>query len=145
MRDRPVHCKFSDSRDDLCRSRSRLYSGAAGGESDAVGGLAVRIEANHRKARSIFEIAQAFSLFIERLLFDFARTLFAVALTSKSFLGAPLLAWFQVERVPLDFLNNVLLLNLAFEAAQRTFKSFALLQMDFCQLRIHHLPVISVF
>jgi hypothetical protein len=32
------------------------------------------------------------------------------------------------------------LLNLAFEAAQRTFKSFAILQMDFCQLEIHHLP-----
>jgi hypothetical protein len=35
------------------------------------------------------------------------------------------------------------LLDLAFKAAQRTFKSFALLQMDFCQLRIHHLPVTS--
>ena len=29
----------------------------------------------------------------------------------------------------------------ALEAAERTFKSFTLLQMDFCQLRIHHLPV----
>lgn len=43
--------------------------------------------------------------------------------------------------MPLDFLHNVFLLYLAFEAAQRTFKSFALLQMDFCQLEIHHLPV----
>jgi hypothetical protein len=46
--------------------------------------------------------------------------------------------------VPLDFFYDVFLLDFAFEAAQRTFKSFALLQMDFCQLGLHHLPVTSL-
>jgi hypothetical protein len=42
--------------------------------------------------------------------------------------------------VTFDFLHNVFLLHFAFEATQRAFQSFAVLQMYFCQL-IHHLPV----
>ncbi len=69
-------------------------------------------------------------------LFEISRALFAVALAGKGLFGATLFTRFQVKRVPLDFLNNVFLLNLAFEAAQRTFKSFTILQMDFGQLEI---------
>jgi hypothetical protein len=43
--------------------------------------------------------------------------------------------------VSLDLFHNVFLLNFAFEAAQRTLECFAVLQMDFCQLKLHHLPV----
>jgi len=87
-----------------------------------------------------------FLLYRDESLLDIAWALLAVALACKSFLGAALLTWFQVERVPLDFFHDVFLLNLAFKAAQRTLKSFALLQMDFCQLEIHHLPVtLSVY
>ncbi len=39
--------------------------------------------------------------------------------------------------MPLDFFHNVFLLDLAFEPPQGTFKSLAILQMDFCQ-KIHH-------
>ena len=76
------------------------------------------------------------------MLFDFARALFAIALACEGFFCAALLTWFQVERMTLDFFHYIFLLDFAFEAAQGTFKSFALLQMDFCQLEIHHLPVI---
>ena len=76
-----------------------------------------------------------------KTLLDFAGALFAIALAGESFFRAALLTWFQVKRVPLDFLHNIFLLDLTFKAAQRTFKSFALLQMDFGQSGIHHLPV----
>jgi hypothetical protein len=33
--------------------------------------------------------------------------------------------------MPLDLLHNVLLLDLAFESAERTFQSFAILDVDF--------------
>ena len=69
----------------------------------------------------------------EENLFDIARALLAVALAGESFLRAAFFAWFQVERVSLDFFNDVFLLDLALEAAQGTFKSFAILEMDFCQ------------
>lgn len=35
-----------------------------------------------------------------------------------------------------NLFNNIFLLNLAFETAQRTFQRFAILQVDFCQLRL---------
>lgn len=87
---------------------------------------------NQKPAR-LFRNRRAF-IWENRLLY-LTRALLAVALASQSFFGAAFLAWFQVERVSLDFLYNVLLLNLAFEAAQRTFKSFSLLNMNFCQLK----------
>ncbi len=37
--------------------------------------------------------------------------------------------------MPFYFLNNVFLLNLAFKTAQRTLKSFSLLDMNFRQLK----------
>jgi len=67
-------------------------------------------------------------------LFDIAGALLAVTLSGESFLCAAFFARLQVKRVPLDFLNNIFLLNLPFEAAQRTLKRFTVLQMDFCQL-----------
>ncbi len=76
------------------------------------------------------------------LLLDVAGTLLAIALASESFLGAALFPRLQVKRVPLDFFHNIFLLDFAFETAKSTFESFAVLQMDFCQLKIHHLPEI---
>jgi hypothetical protein len=69
-------------------------------------------------------------------LFGFAGTLFTVALARQSFLGALLFTWFQVKRVALDFLNNVLLLDFTFETAQSAFQGFSVLDMDFCQNRL---------
>ena len=50
------------------------------------------------------------------LLFDLARALLAVALAGESFFRAALFTWLEVKGVPLDFLNDVFLLNLAFKA-----------------------------
>jgi len=46
-----------------------------------------------------------------------ARALLAIALTGKSLFRTALLSWLQVERMPLDFLHDVFLLNFAFETA----------------------------
>jgi len=42
--------------------------------------------------------------------------------------------------MPLDLFNDVFLLNFTFESSQSAFERLAILQMDFCQLEIHHLP-----
>ena len=73
-------------------------------------------------------------------LLDIAGALFAIALAGERFLGAALFTWLQVKRVSLDLFYDVLLLNFALETAKGTFESFAVLQMDFCQLNFHHLP-----
>jgi hypothetical protein len=52
-----------------------------------------------------------------RPLFEIAGSLFAVALTGKGGLDALLLARLQVVGVTLDFLDDVLLLNLPLKAA----------------------------
>lgn len=52
---------------------------------------------------------------------------FSIAFARQSFLHAALLAGFQVKGMPLDFFNDVLLLDFAFEAAQGIFKRLSLL------------------
>ena len=73
-------------------------------------------------------------------LFNFAGALLAVALAGEGFLGAAFLPWFQVERMPLDLFYDIFLLYFALEASKSALKGLAILQMDFCQLKIHHLP-----
>jgi uncharacterized membrane protein len=73
-------------------------------------------------------------------LFNISRTLLAISLASQRLFCAPFLAWFQVKRVSFDFLDDVFLLYLAFKAPQSAFKRLSILQMDFCQLKVHHLP-----
>jgi len=46
--------------------------------------------------------------------------------------------------MPLDFFNDVFLLYFPFEPSQSTFERLAILEMDFCQLKIHHLPELLV-
>ncbi len=50
-----------------------------------------------------------------------ASALFAVSLAGQRFFRALLFARLQVERMPLDFLDDVFLLHLALKAAQRAF------------------------
>ena len=66
-------------------------------------------------------------------LFDIARSLLTIPLSSERFFGAPLFTGFQVERVTLDFLHDVFLLNLAFKTTQSAFERLSILEMDFCQ------------
>jgi hypothetical protein len=66
-------------------------------------------------------------------LLDVLASLLAVALASQRLFGALLFARFQIERMPFDLFDDVLLLDFALEAAQRAFQSFTILDMDFCQ------------
>ncbi len=59
--------------------------------------------------------------------------LFPSAFPSEGGLYAFLFTWLQVKRVALDLFNNVFLLNLALETAQRVLEGFTLLQSNFCQ------------
>jgi hypothetical protein len=77
-------------------------------------------------------------------LFNFAWALLAVALPGESFFRAAFFSWLQVEGVPFDLFNDIFLLYFTFEPSQSAFKRLAILQMDFCQLRIHHLPELLV-
>jgi hypothetical protein len=58
---------------------------------------------------------------------------FSSSLTCQRCFHALFFARFQVEGVAFHFLNDVFLLNLAFEAAQSVFEGFSLLQPHFCQ------------
>ena len=59
--------------------------------------------------------------------------LLAVTLAGKRFLDALLFTWLQVERVTLDFLDDVFGLNLTLEATERVLERFAFLNSDLCQ------------
>jgi hypothetical protein len=62
----------------------------------------------------------------------FAR-FFSIAFPRQSLFQAALLARLQIEGMPLDFLDNVFLLDFAFEPAQGVFKRLALLNPNFGQ------------
>ena len=47
----------------------------------------------------------------------FLARFFTATLASQRFLDSLLLAWLQIKRVPLDFLDDVFLLHLALEPA----------------------------
>src|SRR5262245_14008598 len=55
------------------------------------------------------------------------------AFSGQGLLDTFLFAWFQVERVFLDFFDDVFLLNLAFESPQGIFNGFSVLNPYFCQ------------
>ena len=64
--------------------------------------------------------------------------LFAVALTRQRRFNAFLLARLQIESVPLDFFDDVLLQNLALEAPQRVLKGFTILNVDLGKVSPFH-------
>ena len=55
------------------------------------------------------------------LLLNFPATFLPVAFAGQRLLGPELLARLQIKGVPLDLLNNVLLLDLSLEAAKGVF------------------------
>ena len=59
--------------------------------------------------------------------------LLAITFTCERFFHTLALAWLQVEGVTLDFLDDVLLLNLSLETAQSIFERLAFLHSNFCQ------------
>jgi len=68
-----------------------------------------------------------------RLLILLLANLLPVPFASQRLLYALFLAWFQVERMPLYFLDDVFRLYLAFEAAEGIFQWFTLLHSNFRQ------------
>src|ERR1017187_1158199 len=67
-------------------------------------------------------------------LFRLPASLLSIAFTGQGLFDSELLAWLQVERVPFDFPDDVLLQNLPFEAAEGVLHSFAILQHYLSQL-----------
>jgi len=59
--------------------------------------------------------------------------LFAVTFPRQGLLYALLFTWFQVERVSLDFLDDVFRLHFAFETTESIFKRLAFLNTNFSQ------------
>jgi hypothetical protein len=59
--------------------------------------------------------------------------LFAIPFPRQRFFHATLLTGLQIEGVALNFLDDVFLLDLPLEPAQRVFKGFALLNSNFRQ------------
>jgi hypothetical protein len=58
----------------------------------------------------------------------------SVPLSSQSFLHATLLAWFQVEGVALDLLDDVFRLHFALETTKGILKGLAFLHTNLCHL-----------
>ncbi len=70
-------------------------------------------------------------------LLDFSPALFPVPFTRQGLLDTLFLTRLQVKGVALNLLDNVLCLDLTLEAAKGVFYRFALLNLDFCQLKQH--------
>ena len=64
--------------------------------------------------------------------------LFAGAFASQGLLDSLLLARLQIESVPLDVLDDVLLQDLSFKALQRAFQAFAIMKLNFSQRNSPH-------
>jgi hypothetical protein len=63
---------------------------------------------------------------------------------SQGFLHSPLFSRFQVERVFLDFFDNVFLLNLALESTQGVLEGFSLLKSYFGQTTNTPVPCVAI-
>ena len=59
---------------------------------------------------------------------------FTIAFTRQGFLHTAFFTGLEIKRVPLDFLDDVLLLDFSLEAAQGIFQGFSLLEPDFSQV-----------
>jgi hypothetical protein len=70
---------------------------------------------------------------VRRRSIRFAALLFARTLSRERLLGSAPITWLQIERVLLDILDDIFLLHLPFEAAQRALNRFAFLHLDFSQ------------
>src|ERR1035437_710106 len=70
----------------------------------------------------------SFAVWLAGPLLRLPASLLAVAFTGQCLLDAEFLAWLQIEGVPFDFPDDVLLQNLLLEAAERVLHRLAVLQ-----------------
>jgi hypothetical protein len=70
-------------------------------------------------------------------LIRFPTLLFAQSLPRKRFLCPALLTGLHIEAMLLDFLDDVFLLHLAFEATQSVLQRFTFLDDDFSHVYVH--------
>jgi hypothetical protein len=63
----------------------------------------------------------------------FLADLLAITFASERFFYTLLLAWLQIKRVALNFLDNVFGLHLTLKASQGILKGFAFLYSNLCQ------------
>ena len=83
---------------------------------------------NHRNIVVVFATLGSI-----RLRIPVPAALLSVALSCQRFLCAPLLAGLQIERVPLDLLDDVFIHDLSLEALERALQALALVKLNFCQ------------
>jgi hypothetical protein len=69
------------------------------------------------------------------------RSLLAIALTRELGLDALLFARLQIERMPLDLFDDVFLQNFSLETAESALNRFAVMDVDFRQLRLPLFPL----
>ena len=74
-------------------------------------------------------------------LLDIFAALLAVAFAGQRFLGALLLARFQIERVPLDLFDDIFLLHFTLKTTQCIFQGLTFLNADFSHLDFTVLPM----
>jgi hypothetical protein len=67
------------------------------------------------------------------MLLDFPATFLPVPFARQRLFDPQFFARLQIERMPLDFFNDVLLLHLAFETSEGVFQGFTILESDFSQ------------
>jgi hypothetical protein len=77
-------------------------------------------------------------------LFGQATVFFAIALAGQRRFQSALFSWRNIEGVPFDFTDNVFLLYLAFEPAERAFQRLVIAEFDFCQLLFTCLSIIEI-
>lgn len=66
--------------------------------------------------------------------------LLAQSLSRERLFHTGLFSWLHVKAVPLDFLDDVFLLDLALESSQRIFQGFTFLNRYFCQVVFTPIP-----
>lgn len=76
---------------------------------------------------------------------DWPAEFFAITFARERRFQPTLFARRNIESVPFDFTNDVFLLHLAFETAQRALERLAVAEFDFCHLRIHLPFTVSIY
>jgi hypothetical protein len=93
-----------------------------------------------RPRRSIQTARNLGSYFYRARLILFAALLFPQSLSRQRLFHPGFFSRFHVKAVPLDFLNDVFLLDLALETPQRILQGFTFLNCDFCQAVFTPIP-----